>query len=144
MRLYLDNCCFNRPFDDQSQPRIRLEAEAKLEVQTRILDGRLELAWSYILDYENAANPFAERRQAIHLWFGHATVDMDESPALLARAVALERAGVRGKDALHVACAIAGRCDYLLTTDDGLLRAAPRVPELRIVNPTTFVLECCA
>ena len=28
MRLYLDACCFNRPFDDLSQIRIRLEAEA--------------------------------------------------------------------------------------------------------------------
>jgi hypothetical protein len=28
MRLYLDCCCFNRPFDDLSQIRVRLEAEA--------------------------------------------------------------------------------------------------------------------
>ena len=25
MRIYLDNCCFNRPFDDQSQIKIKLE-----------------------------------------------------------------------------------------------------------------------
>ncbi len=31
MRIYLDNYCFNRPFDDQSQIRINLEAEAKLK-----------------------------------------------------------------------------------------------------------------
>jgi len=42
MRVYLDNCCFNRPFDDQSQARIRLEAEAKLEIQQRIADGTIE------------------------------------------------------------------------------------------------------
>ncbi len=28
MRIYFDVCCLNRPFDDQSQQRIRLEAEA--------------------------------------------------------------------------------------------------------------------
>jgi hypothetical protein len=39
MRVYLDNCCFNRPFDDQSQARVRLEAEAKLEIQQRIKDA---------------------------------------------------------------------------------------------------------
>jgi len=27
MLVYLDNCCFNRPFDDQSQLRVQLEAE---------------------------------------------------------------------------------------------------------------------
>ena len=58
MRVYLDNCCFNRLFDDQRQLRIRLEAEAKLYIQEAILGGKLELVWSYILDYEDAANPF--------------------------------------------------------------------------------------
>lgn len=27
MRVYLDNCCYNRPYDDQSQMRIHLETE---------------------------------------------------------------------------------------------------------------------
>jgi hypothetical protein len=51
MRIYLDNCCFNRPFDDQNQIRINLEAQAKLYVQSLIKDDKIELAWSYILDY---------------------------------------------------------------------------------------------
>lgn len=64
-RVYLDNCCFNRPFDDQSHVKIRLEAEAKLEVQARILSEECELAWSYILDFENMANLYDERRETI-------------------------------------------------------------------------------
>ena len=28
--IYLDVCCLNRPFDDQTQERIRLESEAVL------------------------------------------------------------------------------------------------------------------
>jgi len=58
MRLYLDNCCFNRPFDDQSKIKIKLEAEAKLFIQEHIKAGLFELAWSYILDHENLSNPF--------------------------------------------------------------------------------------
>ena len=30
--IYLDNCCFNRPYDDQEQITVRLESEAKLEI----------------------------------------------------------------------------------------------------------------
>ena len=30
--IYLDVCCLNRPFDDQSQPRIHLESEAILTI----------------------------------------------------------------------------------------------------------------
>ena len=36
MLIYLDICCFNCPFDDQSQTRIRFETEAKLEVTIQI------------------------------------------------------------------------------------------------------------
>ena len=60
MKVYMDNCCFNRPFDDQSQIRIRLEAKAKLFVQDKVREGQPQLVWSYVLDYENSANPFEE------------------------------------------------------------------------------------
>jgi len=46
MLVYLDNCVFNRPFDDQSQLLISLQTQAKLEIQERIRNGSLELAWS--------------------------------------------------------------------------------------------------
>ena len=46
-QIYLDNCCFNRPYDDQSYLLIQLESEAKLFVQKEILKGRFELVWSY-------------------------------------------------------------------------------------------------
>lgn len=68
MRLYLDNCCFNRPFDDQSTLTIRLETEAKLHIQNAIRAGQYALGWSYILDYENAANPLEGRRIEIQRW----------------------------------------------------------------------------
>ncbi|MDA8211227.1 MAG: hypothetical protein M0021_05030 [Clostridia bacterium] len=65
MRIYLDNCSFNRPFDDQTQLKIKLEAEAKLYIQSEILNGRFELVWSYILEYENSENPYEERKETI-------------------------------------------------------------------------------
>lgn len=75
MLIYLDNCCFNRPFDDQKQVKIRIETEAKLFIQGQILDEKYSLAWSYILDYENEANPFPERKETIANWKNRATID---------------------------------------------------------------------
>ena len=46
MRVYLDNCCYNRPFDDQSQLKVRLETEAKLAIQAMMRTGVLEYVWS--------------------------------------------------------------------------------------------------
>jgi hypothetical protein len=51
-RLYLDNCAFNRPYDDLSLLKNYLEAEAKTYIQNGIFHGDFELAWSYIMDYE--------------------------------------------------------------------------------------------
>jgi len=44
-RIYLDNCCFNRPYDDQTNLNIYLEAEAKIFIQNEILNNTFELAW---------------------------------------------------------------------------------------------------
>ncbi|MDF1554517.1 MAG: hypothetical protein P1P84_15710 [Deferrisomatales bacterium] len=86
MNIYLDNCCFNRPFDDPSQIRIRLEAEAKLYLQRLVTEGRLDLVWSYVLAYENRANPFEERRRVIETWEKRAVADQEETPQVVALA----------------------------------------------------------
>ena len=65
MRIYLDMCCFNRPYDDQTQMRVALEAQAKLHIQNRIPEGVYDLIGSYILDYEVSRNPFDMRRNSI-------------------------------------------------------------------------------
>lgn len=68
IRVYLDNCCFNRPYDDQSSIMIRLETEAKLYIQQKVKDGEYELVWSYMLDYENEFNPNKGKKKLIEKW----------------------------------------------------------------------------
>ena len=46
VRVYLDNCCYNRPFDNQNFLRISLETQAKLYIQKLIRDKKVELATS--------------------------------------------------------------------------------------------------
>ena len=139
MRIYLDNCCFNRPYDDQTQIRIRIESEAKLFIQAKILAGEIELAWSYILDFENKANPFPERRWSIAQWKAMAAVDVTESPSILELAQQLESRGLRGKDALHIACARETGCECFLTTDDRVIRLMANFDPLPVMNPITFI-----
>jgi predicted nucleic acid-binding protein len=135
----MDNCCFNRPFDNQAQARIHLETEAKLHIQERIIAGEIELVWSYMMDYENAANPFEERRAAISSWRRRSVLDVSETPALLEHAKLLSSLGLRSKDAIHVACAVEAGCDYFLTTDDILLKKLVRYDRIVSIDPTAFV-----
>jgi hypothetical protein len=72
MRVYLDNCAYNRPFDDQSHIRIALESQAKMYIQSLIVSNKLELAFSYMSRYENNANPYMEHRHSIADFFNHA------------------------------------------------------------------------
>ena len=139
MRVYLDNCTFNRPFDDQTQIRIKLETEAKLYIQEKIQDGTLELAWSYILDYENLANPFEERRRLIQNWKARASIDVDANLEILTKANILREIGLRNKDALHLACSVAAKCDYFVTTDDTILRKTISFEEVKVIDPLNFI-----
>jgi len=141
MRVYLDNCCFNRPFDDQSQARVRLETEAKLEIQQRIKDHQIELAWSYILDYEGLANPFEERRDAIARWKKTAIVDVEETELILCKAREIAERGLHAKDALHIACAMAAGCDFFLTTDDLIVKRMRGYSGVEVMDPAQFIVE---
>ena len=139
MLIYLDNCCLNRPFDDQSQPRIRIESEAKLEIQDKVRRGDLDLAWSYVLDLENEANPFENRQRAIAAWREVAKVDTEETAAILATANALRSRNVKVMDSLHLACAIALRCHTFFTTDDGILKKRSEISGIAVMSPVEYI-----
>jgi predicted nucleic acid-binding protein len=139
IRIYLDNCVFNRPFDDQTSIRIKLETEAKLYIQNRISENVIELVWSYILEYENEQNPFIERKEAIKEWKNLAVIDIEENEIILKKAKELMKIGFKSKDALHIACAIEGKAEYFLTTDDKILKKGKHVKEIKIIDPIEFI-----
>ena len=123
MRVYLDNCCYYRPFDDQKQIAIFLETQAKLHIQNMIKEKELELVYSYISKFENGNSPNKQHRISVEKFFNYATSFIDINKAEEAEILANEiiKQGVKSKDALHIACAIKGKCDYFLTTDYGIL-----------------------
>ena len=121
MRVYLDNCCFNRPFDDQSSLIIHLETEAKLHVQELIRQGKLMLFWSYMLDYENGNNPYEEKKNAIAPWKKIEDGYCLSSDDILSAGRKIMKHGIKAKDALHIACAVKCGCEYFITTDNRLI-----------------------
>ncbi len=68
MRVYLDNCCYNRPFDEQDQLSVRLETEAKLYIQRLMRLGVIEYVWSDELVGEAQKCPFSNRQEKILTW----------------------------------------------------------------------------
>lgn len=140
MKVYLDNCCFNRPYDDQSQIRISLETQAKLYVQELIKNKELELAASYMLRFENEQNPYEIRRQTITEYIRNNTsvyIDYDKMEEVLKEAKSIMETGIKKKDAIHIACAIIADCDCFLTTDIRLLKY--KTDKIIVENPVDFI-----
>ncbi|MCL2089018.1 MAG: hypothetical protein FWH14_06010 [Oscillospiraceae bacterium] len=137
MKVYLDNCCFNRPFDDQSSLVVRLETEAKLYIQDLIKEGDLDLVWSFVLDYENDNNPFEEVRERVAEWKEFAVSDWKQAGVVTSKANELMNMGLRVKDAFHVACAIFLDASYFITTDKKILNK--HINEVECINPIDFI-----
>ncbi len=141
MIIYLDNCCFNRPFDDQSKLRIKLETEAKLQIQMDVRSKSYELVWSYILDYENSKNPFHERRDQIAKWKAYSVIDIEENSEILRTARIINHQGIKKFDSLHIACALKAKAHYFITTDDGVLKKNTLIQKIKIIDPIGFIKE---
>ena len=135
-RVYLDNCCFNRPFDDQEQLRVFLETQAKIHIQQLIVSGALELAYSHVSVFENSGNPNADKRKIIGDFFVHAIVYIDSSQEDVIEKIKIQ--GVKNKDAAHLACAIKAECDYFITTDDFILKRFTG-KEIKVCSPIDFL-----
>jgi predicted nucleic acid-binding protein len=143
-KLYLDNCVLNRPFDDQSQERIRLETEAIILLLARL--ERKEWTWlgSQALDLEIDQTPDAEQQSRLRhvVKFVSQTVEIGENE--LERASELQKLGFVGFDAVHLACAEIGEADVFLTTDDRLLKGAKRLAKklhVKVENPLDWMKE---
>lgn len=138
--VYLDNCCFNRPYDDQSQMKVSLEAQAKLYVQKLIVEKKLDFVYSFASIYENNKNPFENKRKTIADFFENAAgyVSKAHKDEILMKVNEIVKTGVKTEDATHVACAIYGKADVFLTTDKRLLKF--KTDEIAIMNPIDFVM----
>ena len=140
MKIYLDNCCFNRPYDDQRQMRIYLETQAKLHIQQLIVQKKLKFVCSFILRYENNENPDVSNRNSIAQFFVNASeyVGNENMEDILRTAKELMNQGIKMKDATHLACAIISGCDYFITTDDKLIKKC-NDNIIKVRTPLTFL-----
>jgi predicted nucleic acid-binding protein len=142
MRLYIDVCCLNRPFDDQSQDRIRIESEAILAILNKCLYD-WTLVGSEAIDYEIFKIPDDERKKGVKVLaaISREKVTVDES--ILRRASELENIDLKALDALHIACAEKS-VEVMLTTDDEIVKkvkANNNIVKVVVENPVRWLME---
>ena len=142
MRIYLDMCCYNRPYDDQEQLKVAIETQSKLHIQTLVKDKKSELIVSYMLRYECSNNPFEMRRNVIFDYMNknaYAYVGDEHKAVIEEKASEIMKTGIKFKDACHVASAIFAKCEYFISTDIRLLKY--KNEEIKMVTPVEFIME---
>ncbi|MEW5718283.1 MAG: PIN domain-containing protein [Chloroflexota bacterium] len=138
-RIYLDVSALCRPFDDQSQLRVRLESDAVLLILSQVQSKSCTLIVSPAHIVEIAA--IEERAEREHLQSLLETNNAGfrfDLPAARKRAEELVRKGIGVADAAHLALAEQAECDFI-TCDDRLIRQCQRIiPEHWCGTPIAY------
>jgi predicted nucleic acid-binding protein len=140
LKIYLDNCCYGRPFDDLSQEKIKNEANAKMFIQSLIQYKSISLYYSFMSLYEISKCPLEENKRHIQnfvisnadTYISKANYDEIEK---LSNEIMLT--GIKQKDATHLACSIIAKCNYFITTDDRVTKY--KTERIKVVNPIDFI-----
>ena len=141
MKVYLDNCALQRPLDDKSQIRIRLEAEAILSLIEMLDSDELELISSETLEYELEQTPIKARRDYGNSVLANSNVRVEIDNDIEKRANIFVGLGIKPLDALHLASSESANTDYFCTCDDRFLRRAKSISDLKvkIVSPLELI-----
>jgi len=140
IKVYLDTSIYNRPFDDQTQPKIFLESQGIAIILQMVETKMVVLVSSSVVEYENSRNPYPIKQEAMNRYLQMAESRQIVDEAIRQRAERLQHNGLKAIDALHVACAEAIDSDYLITCDKRLINRCSGLT-LKVVNPVDFVLE---
>ena len=144
MKVYFDVCCLNRPFDDQKQDRIHLEAEAILSILKHIDEGEWVLVSSDAVIYEINKTADAERRERLLSINNSAQSYVVADKTIFERGAVIQEMGFTTYDAMHIACAESVQVDIFLSTDKKLINKALRNKSklfVAIENPLVWIQE---
>ena len=143
MRIYLDNCCFNRPFDDQTQERIHLESEAILTILKHGQLGEYSIVGSDILKLEIDRMHDDIKKYGVKELYDVVVENISYTESIRSRAQEImAESKIRTFDSLHIAAAEAAAVDVLLTTDDKLEKMASKLQlKVKVMNPLKFAWE---
>ncbi|MCL2159801.1 MAG: hypothetical protein FWH48_10370 [Oscillospiraceae bacterium] len=142
IKIYLDNCCYNRPFDDLTIPKNALEAKAVEDIIFKTVGrAKVKLYNSAAVDYElheisegNKKNQVEDLYDLLDLEY------IEHSQEIENRVNELEKQKIHHMDAYHIAYAEKAEVDYLITTDKQMLKAGQQSDtKIKIINPIELI-----
>ncbi len=140
--IYMDNCCFNRPFDDLSYDKVRLESEAVLTIINKCEQGVWDFCSSDVIFDEIDRTDDIVRKDKVLTLYNMATVSIELNDEIIARAKEIMKVNIKPFDALNIACAESANVTVFLTTDRKLINASRRMNlNVKVSNPVVWIME---
>ena len=143
LKLYLDNCCYNRPFDDLTQEKNNLEAQAIKIIINKYCNNEFKIYTSDVLVFEmRNIKDRIKRAKVLEVYNKLNLTNIQFSNKIIKRAQELRKYNIKSMDSLHIAYAESSNIDYFITTDRLLINASSRVNlKVKVINPINFIME---
>ena len=143
MVIYLDTCCYGRPYDDHAQLKIKAETSAIVSVISACEFEGFLIIGSPMLKIEINQIPNDEIRQNVMNFYNDTVAKKTPMTAEVEeRASVLQAGGLRKMDSYHTALAESAGATHLLTTDPKFVNAAAKLRlKTNVVNPINFLQE---
>ena len=141
IKIYLDSCCYNRPFDDLTQEKITQEAEAVQTIIKLSKSGKVIIASSQFVKYEIENIRVKEKRdKVIDFYYCDEYHVLNNRISKLAKHY--QTFNLKTFDSLHLATAETNGVDYLPTTDIDFIKYSLRFEhKVKVINPCDFIKE---
>lgn len=143
MRVYLDNCCYNRLLDDRSYSKIYYERNSVMLILELAENGEFDLIGSEMLIREMEDTQDLYRKSILQMLYGLCKEEIQVDDAVLNRAEEIRHnSNIKYKDSIHLACAEAAKADALVTTDERFLKNCSRIKTFtNVKNPAQWLSE---
>ena len=142
LKIYLDNCCYNRPFDDLKQEKINLESEAVKSIINEYCNNKIKIYTSDVLLLEiNNIKDVLKRQKILEVYKKLNLENISFSSEIIKRAYEIREYNIKNMNSLHIAIAESSNIDYFITTDKLLINSSKRGNlKVKVINPIEFVM----
>lgn len=143
LKLYLDNCCYSRPFDDLTQEKNNLEAQAIKVIINKYCNNEFKVYTSDALAFEmKNIKDIIKKAKVLEVYNKLNLTNIEFSDKIIRRAYEIRKYNIKNMDSLHIAYAESSEIDYFITTDRLLINASNRADlKVKVINPINFIME---
>lgn len=143
MRIYLDNCSYNRILDDRSNSKIYYERNSIMIILELAEKSAIKIIGSEMLIKEIDDTKDAYKKSVLEMLYSLCSEEIIVDKTILNRAEIIRHSSnIKYKDSIHLACAEAANADVLLTTDIKFMNNSNRIKTYtKVMNPNQYLLE---